>query len=204
MHSLLGFMLALLSAPILLGSAQASTLTMGVTSVLSSPDSGNQNTLVAQKATLAQAGTVQSLSFYVNAVSGSLILGIYDATGPNGGPGALKASTKSFTPVMGWNTAQVVTPVPLATGSYWLAFLPSSNGLGFVKTNGTCAWYGYSFGSLPSKFSASPTSCPSEWSFYATLLPRSPPLTAVAARRTGPTIPPRRPRAFAAPAQPQA
>jgi hypothetical protein len=141
--------------------------------VLSAGDGGNGNLLLAQSATLAQAATIQSLSFYVTAASGSLILGIYDATGPNGGPGALKASTASFTPVTGWNTANVVTPVSLPAGAYWLAYLPSSNALSFVKTNasGACEYYSHKFGSsLPSKFSASPTSCtPTTWSLYARL-----------------------------------
>ena len=99
-------------------------------------------------------------------------MGIYDASGPNGGPGALKASTASFTPVKGWNTAKVVTPVSLAAGRYWLAYLPSSNALSFAKINATgdCKYYSYSFGSLASKFSTSPASCnPTTWSFYATL-----------------------------------
>jgi hypothetical protein len=158
---------------ILLGSAQAqSVITIGETSVLSAGDNDNSNLLLAQSAALAQAATIQSLSFYVTAARGSLILGIYDATGPNGGPGVLKASTNSFTPVTGWNAAKVVTPISLAAGNYWLAYLPGSNSLGFTKTNasGNCAYYGYTFGSLPSKFSASPTSCtPTTWSFYATL-----------------------------------
>ena len=158
---------------VFLGSAQAQSVTSSVqNAVLSAGDSENGNLLAAQSATLTQAATVESLSFYVTAASGSLILGIYDATGPNGGPGALKASTKSFTPGTGWNTATVVTPVSLTAGNYWLAYLPSSNALSFVKTNasGNCAYYGYNFGSLPSKFSTSPTSCtPTTWSFYATL-----------------------------------
>ena len=171
MRYIRGFVFALTYVLILLGSAQAQTVTIGETAVLSEGDT-NANLLAAQSATLATAATVESLSFYVTAASGSLILGIYDATGPNGGPGALKASTKSFTPGTGWNTATVVTPVLLTAGNYWLAYLPSSNALGFVKTNasGNCAYYGYNFGSLPSTFSASPNSCtPETWSFYATL-----------------------------------
>ena len=155
-----------------LGSAQAQSVTIGSTTVWSSPDSGNGNLLVAQAAKLAQAATIQSLSFYVTAASGNLVMGIYDASGPNGGPGALKASTASFIPTKGWNTAKVATPVSLAAGSYWLAYLPSSSALSFVKSNtaGDCKYYGYSFGTLPSKFSTSPASCnPTVWSFYATL-----------------------------------
>ena len=176
MRYIRGSFFALTSVLILLSSAQAQSVSIGQTSVLSGGDSGNGNLLLAQSATLAQAATVQSLSFYVTAASGKLILGIYDATGPNGGPGALKASTASFSPVTGWNTANVITPVSLTAGSYWLAYLPSSNGLGFRKTNasGNCEMYGHKFGSLPSKFSASPNSCtPTTWSFYATLTPAS-------------------------------
>jgi hypothetical protein len=158
---------------VFLGAAQAQSVTIGDTAVLSSADGQNGNLLAAQSATLAKTATIESLSFYVTAANGNLILGIYDATGPNGGPGALKASTASFTPATGWNTAKVVTPVSLTAGAYWLAYLPSSNGLGFVKTNtsGNCAYYSYNFGSsLPSKFSTSPASCtPTTWSFYATL-----------------------------------
>lgn len=51
------------------------------------PDSGNGNLLLAQDAVLSQPGTLQSLSFYVTA-AGRLRLGLYDATGPGGGPGA--------------------------------------------------------------------------------------------------------------------
>src|SRR5271157_84019 len=169
-----GSFFALTYVLILLGSpqsqAQAQSITIGQTSVLSAPDGGNGNLVDAQSATLAQTATIQSLSFYVTAASGSLILGIYDATGPNGGPGALKASTASFTAVTGWNTAKVVTPVSLAAGTYWLAYLPSSNALSFVKTNasGKAAWQSYSFGSLPSKFSTSPSLSTTTWSFYAT------------------------------------
>ena len=145
-------------------------------------DSGNGNLLVAQVATLGQAATIQSLSFYVTAASGNLIMGIYDASGPNGGPGVLKASTASFTPVKGWNTAKVVTPVSLVAGRYWMAYLPSSNALSFVKINttGDCKYYSYNFGSLASKFSTSPASCnPTTWSFYATLTATSTSPTAV-------------------------
>src|SRR5262245_38646466 len=71
----------------------AAPITIGETAVLPGTDSGNANLLLVQSTALAQAGTVQSLSFYVRAAAGNLRLGIYDATGANGGPGALKAQT---------------------------------------------------------------------------------------------------------------
>ncbi len=168
---------------VFLGSAQAQSVTIGSNAVWAGGnDSQNGNLLSAQVAKLSQAATIKSLSFYVTAASGNLIFGIYDATGPSGGPGALKASTASFVTKTGWNTANVVTPVTLAAGSYWLAYLPSSNALGFLKTNvtGNCKYYSYTFGSLPSKYSTSPVSCnPTTWSFYATLTASSTSPTAV-------------------------
>ena len=158
---------------VLLGSAQAQSIQIGSGYVYTGGnDSQNGNILSAQVAKLSETATVQSLSFYVTAAAGNLILGIYDATGPGGGPGALKATTASFAPTKGWNTAKVKAPVSLPAGSYWLTFLPSSNALGFLKMNttGNCKYYSYAFGALPTKFSTSPASCnPTTWSFHATL-----------------------------------
>ena len=158
---------------VFVGSAQS--LTIGETAVLSIADGQNGNLLLAQSTKLAQAASIQSFSFYVTGASGNLILGMYDATGPNGGPGALKASTASFTPTTGWNTAKVLAPVSLAAGNYWLAYLPSSSNLTFVRNSaGSCAYYSYGFGSMPKNFSSSPASCTgTTWSLFATLAPVS-------------------------------
>src|SRR5262249_569172 len=127
--------------------APATRVTMGESAIMPSDDNGNANLLLAQKTTLTQAGTLQSLSFYVTQAAGSLVLGVYDATGLNGGPGKLLATTNSFTPVVGWNTANVTTPVHLAAGTYWLAYLPSDNNLHFRvdRTSGTLEWYSFAF-----------------------------------------------------------
>jgi hypothetical protein len=157
---------------VFLGSAQAQSIKIGSNAVWAGgSDSQKGNRLSAQIAYLPQAAIIQSLTIYVFVPSGNLILGIYDAGGPGGGPGALKASTASFTPITGWNAANVVRPVSLAAGNYWLAFLPSSNSLGILTyPAGNCKYYSYGFASLPSTFSASPASCtPAVWSFYATL-----------------------------------
>ena len=112
--------------------AQAET--MGQTAIQATADSGNGNLLCAQQATLSLAGTLTSMSFYVSKVGGTLKLAVYDATGPSGGPGNLKASTASFTPVKGWNTQNVTFQTLIPAGTYWLAYLPSSNSLSFLKT----------------------------------------------------------------------
>src|SRR5229473_195447 len=166
---------ALIFSLLCFGAAQAqSTVTIGETKVLRIGDSGNANLLLTQNAALSQPATIQSLSFYVTTASGQLRLGIYDATGPHGGPGKLKAQTNAFKATKGWNTANVTAPVVLSAGTYWLAYLPNSNALSFVKgqTSGvSIRFYGYNFGkgAMPGTFSTSPASDPYHWSFYATL-----------------------------------
>ncbi len=145
---------------------------MGDTIVRTEADSGNGNLLLAQKATLSQAGTLLSLSFYVTNASGNLRLGVYDASGPTGGPGQKIAETSSFAAVSGWNSANITSPVSLPVGTYWLAYLPSDNNLAFEKiSNGTGGrFYSYNFGAMPQTFSTSSSSTQSNWSFYATLV----------------------------------
>lgn len=148
----------------------ASSFTVGETNILSTNDSGNGNLFVAQQVSLGQTATILSMSFYVTTASGNLLLAIYDATGPSGGPGALKAQTAAFTPKSGWNTQNVVSQVLLPPGTYWLAYLPSSSSLGFKMANtGSAKWYRYTYKALPSTFSSSATSGAYHWSFYATL-----------------------------------
>ena len=148
----------------------ASSFTIGETSILSTSDNGNGNMLIAQQVSLGQTATMVSMSFYVTTASGNLELGVYDATGPNGGPGTLKASTASFTPVSGWNTKNVISSVSLPAGTYWLAYLPSSNSLGFrVTTTGSARFYSYTYAGMPGTFSTSPMSTTAHWSLYATL-----------------------------------
>ena len=150
----------------------ASAIKIGETTVLSGDDNGNGNLLLAQQTSLGQTATITSMSFYVTTTGGSLRLGIYDATGPSGGPGTLKAQTASFTPVSGWNTANVTSPVSLPAGTYWIAYLPSSNALGFkVATTGSAKFYSCTAGTMPTTFSTSPNSATAHWSFYATLQP---------------------------------
>jgi chitodextrinase len=148
------------------------SITIGETTVLPNADSGNANLLIGQNATLSQTATIQSLSFYATAAAGNLRLGIYDATGPSGGPGTLKAQTNSFVTTTGWNTAPVITPVSLPAGTYWLTYLPDNNGLSFVKNSvsGTSGlFYNYTFGPMPATFSTTPQTTGSHWSLYATL-----------------------------------
>jgi hypothetical protein len=143
-------------------------LNVGETTILPSDDSGNANTLLAQQATLSQSAAIQSMSFYVTVAAGNLRMGIYDATGPGGGPGAKVAETSEITPVVGWNTANTTAHPTLAAGTYWLAYLPSSNALQFKEqSTGSTKQYGFTYGTLPATFSTAPTSLTAHWSLYA-------------------------------------
>jgi hypothetical protein len=72
--------------------------TMGETALLDSEESRNANLLLAQEATLTQAATLRNLAFYVVSAAGNLRMGVYDATGPSGGPGHKLAETAEITP----------------------------------------------------------------------------------------------------------
>jgi hypothetical protein len=147
-----------------------SSVVIGEPKTLSTDDYEDGNYLQAQQTSLGQSATIQTLSMYVTRVAGKLRLGIYDATGPNGGPGAKKAETNEITPVVGWNTASAITPVLLPAGTYWLAYVPSSNSLHLRWTNaGTTMYFSYPYGPLPLTFSTQTKRLTNHWSFYATL-----------------------------------
>ena len=147
------------------------SITIGDTTIESTNDYGNGNLLVAQQATLSQTATIQSLSFYVDALGGNLRLGLYADNA--GSPGALIASTNEFTPTStGWNTQSVVSPVSLTAGTYWLAYLPQSSSLGFKLSSigsGTAVWHNFSYGPMPATFPSGNSGDSFQWSFYATL-----------------------------------
>lgn len=148
------------------------TITIGETRALSIDDYGNANLLPAQNAHLSQTGILQSLSFYVTQVAGKLRLGVYDATGAGGLPGRKLAETNEITPVVGWNSAAVTTPVTLNAGTYWLAYLPSDNNLHFVKgqTAGVSEVYQfYPYGIMPETFGTPAGGDSFHWSFDGTL-----------------------------------
>jgi hypothetical protein len=157
----------------------ASVVRMGETNILGGDQTGIANLLLAQQTTLAQNGTLQSLSFYVTRAAGQLVLGVYDDAG--GRPGTLRAQTAVFTPGTGWNTQNVLTPTALTAGTYWLAMLPQSNDLTFKgETTGLLWGYSQPFGAMPAAPPAALGSTAAHWSFYATLTDAVTPLASAA------------------------
>jgi uncharacterized protein with FMN-binding domain len=149
-------------------------ITMGETNILSLDDNGNGNMISLQKASLSQSGTAQSLSLYVPTAAGKVRLGIYDASGSGGNPGAKLVETAEFTPTTGWNTVPVASPATLSPGNYWIAYFPSSDNLHFRKhgSAGTYISYAQTYGALPQSLvsSTSNGSGTDHWSFYASFL----------------------------------
>jgi len=156
----------------------AQTITIGETNLLTVADSGNGNLLCAQSCALTQAAILQSLSFYVRVAGGDLALALYNDNGSGTAPGTLLAQTASFTPVSGWNTVAISGDV-LQPGTYWLAYLPSSNELGFWNGfTGSEVHVSQSSGAVPNPFPTSGLNASGDhWSFYATLLPVAPAAT---------------------------
>ncbi|HEY9226605.1 MAG TPA: DUF6298 domain-containing protein, partial [Gemmatimonadaceae bacterium] len=146
-----------------------SSFVVGESTILPTDDNGNGNLLVAQTVSLPRSATLRSLSFYVTNAAGKLRLGVYDASGANGGPGSKRAETSEITPVSGWNTAS--TPaVVLAAGTYWLAYFASDNALGFRKQSGSAGskLASVAYGVLPAAFPTSSRTSGSKWSLFAT------------------------------------
>lgn len=163
---------ALLALLLLATASGAAPFTIGQTALLPSGDSGNGDLLLAQHATLPQNASAISCSFYVTQAAGDLRLGIYDGTGPGGGPGNLVAQTAQFPAATGWNTAAIPGAPMLSAGDYWLAYFPSSSALAFLKDEplGLGAyWYPLTFGQMPATFSSAPNNTTSQWSFYCTM-----------------------------------
>ncbi|HEY8073641.1 MAG TPA: hypothetical protein VIF62_06020 [Labilithrix sp.] len=145
----------------------------GETNVLTVDDTGAQDMVFAQDADLAQTAQLVSISLYVKNPSGNVRLGIYDASGPDGGPGAKLAESDMAAATMGWMTLPVISPVTLNAGKYWLAFASDDNNLVFEKAGdgtGNLATMQNGFGPMPDTFDDMPNTDTDHWSLYATAL----------------------------------
>jgi hypothetical protein len=158
------------------GAYAQTTVYLGETAKLGYGDSGNANLLAADGPwPLPQQAAIKSLSFWIGG-TGQFYLSVYDASGPNRGPGKLVAQTAAaVTPKNGaWVTVPTTTQPTLPAGNYWLAYLPSSNSLSFRKglvSGATNAWAAQPYAAgLPSTFPAGQSSDGYVWSLYATLV----------------------------------
>ena len=141
---------------------------------VTSPGTGNEdpNYLLCTRATLSEAGTVTTMSFY-SGVSSNAKVGIYsDSSGPNSllvGPVEKTGSTASA-----WNDV-TVTSTALTAGTYWLCINTNIRGGVKYSSGGTLRYRALSYASSwPSPGGsgwASVTSSESIHAFYTTAPP---------------------------------
>lgn len=140
--------------------------------ILTNDDYSRADTLIAQQATLAQEGTLQSLSMFVYHSPGRAYLGVYDSSGPGGSPGNRVAETAEFSVLSGWNTQPVLTPVFLPAGTYYLTYVVDHNSMHLVHADDGLNYYiDYTYGPMPSTFPSGASSTAGHWSFYGTVAP---------------------------------
>ncbi|TQF17107.1 DUF4038 domain-containing protein [Myxococcus llanfairpwllgwyngyllgogerychwyrndrobwllllantysiliogogogochensis] len=156
--------------------SSSSSIIIGETNILSGTDSGLADLLVGNQVALTQTATLQTLRINVKALgtsAGNLTLAVYDSLA-GGAPGSLKATTTSFVPVVGWNTVNVVTPVSLPAGTYWLVVGLNSGStvLAYINGSGTERWVSRTYGAMPVTFpTTGVTQGAGHYSFNATLTP---------------------------------
>ncbi len=200
---LLGLLVALSFVPTMTAAATStatstpSGLTLGESSVLPLNGYLPGTALIAQQATLAQGGVIQSMSLYVTTQHTEVVyLGVYNDNG--GTPGNLIATTDSFAPsAYGWNQRNVTTQVFVPAGTYWVVMVTDGSALGVRHDNtGTSVSVTYPYAPLPATFPSGGSPMTEHWSVYATLIPGSGPTatptsiatdTATATPTTAPT-----------------
>jgi preprotein translocase subunit SecG len=150
--------------------------TFGDTNIEGASD-GWQNVWVwAEKWTLSNSGTVQSMTVYVQSyVSGcKLRLGIYNDA--SNYPGSLVAGGDELTVgATGWNTVTFSTPGQLTAGNYWLSVLVEYGNKGYVgrgtASGGTIYFKAATSTTMPRTFPSGGTSSSYQESLYATYIP---------------------------------
>ncbi len=140
--------------------------TIGEPSVLPNPNGNNANYIVVQQAVLGQPSTITSMSIYLSVALGKIRLGVYDVSGVK------VAETGEINTTVGWNTATVISPVLMASGTYWLAYFASANVSTQRIENGAAKWWSTLYGQLPSNLPTKNTvNATAHWSLYATVTP---------------------------------
>jgi len=131
---------------------------VGKTDVGATDNAFSAGHLKAYKYTLSEAGTVQSITVYVQAYGsgGKIRVGIYNDN--SNYPGSLVVGNDEWTVgATGWKTITLATPVYLPAGNYWIGLLVEktpAQTVTFKATTGagTQRFIATSYDSLPSTF----------------------------------------------------
>jgi hypothetical protein len=119
-------------------------------------------------------GTLQSISVYMSATSGTIALALYALDGAGATPGSLLANTGVFAPVSGWNTIAITGGPTLTAGtSYFLAYLGVSGSPTIQRVDTSASgrsWFSSNF-ALTSVLDPFPTFVAdvATWPLYGTL-----------------------------------
>lgn len=116
------------------------------------------DTLIAQAIVLDHAATLTQLEVWlISANGGDFQFALYDDTGTDRRPGALLADTGVVPGVDDRMVVDVLVPVVLAPGVYWIAF-NNSNGCNFKASSSDTGWKVFinatTFGTMPNPFGA--------------------------------------------------
>jgi hypothetical protein len=147
---------------------------LGKTDVGATDNRFSAGDLKAYKYTLSEAGTVQSITVYIQSYgSGAKIrVGIYNDVSSY--PGSLVAGNDEWTVgATGWKTITLATPVYLSAGNYWIGLLVEKTPAQIVTFKattgvGTQRYKATSYGSLPSTFDVGASSSSYSDSVYFT------------------------------------
>jgi hypothetical protein len=153
------------------------TIYLGETSIMPTDDSGNDGWIIACRAALASSGTINSLSFYIDEYYSStkMRLAVYADDGSGVNPGALKAKTAEFTINAGtqWWTRNVIIPVVLAPGTYWLSVVYDVDQIVFRKaasgSSHDVVGRTYAYADFPDPWGTHTNDWDTRCSFYGTL-----------------------------------
>lgn len=127
--------------------ACTATLTFGVATI---GTAGSVNGIRAVKAVLVENATILSLSLYNSLGSfGNVRVAVYDDDGTAGAPGTRLAESPSvYVTALGWNVIDL-PDLPLAPGTYWLAFQAENSISAVSGSTGDTYYASQSFGPFP-------------------------------------------------------
>ena len=156
------------------GFAAASNFTLGITSVGTSTDTGNGNSITCNRATSTSSGIVTAMSVYVAAIDTTkknYSLALYADN--NNNPTTLLASATGLLTANSWNTLTLSTPIA-ANSSYWLCYntntaKSASNDIKYSAGTSVAIYKDQTYGTWPATFGTVGARWSDNYSIYATV-----------------------------------
>ena len=156
-------------------SASGSPLVFGRTSAAGYNDGSDSGYLNGTRVVLSQAGSLESLSVYVGATSGTGRVALALYTDTSGAPGARIAVTSASIAQPGWNSLATLTSPQIAAAAYWVVAQTDDPGTVYRMTTDLTAgaaagWAPHSFGHFPASVSGWVSVSGESFSMYGTVV----------------------------------